>query len=215
MVKIYLITNCFDNPNKVYIGKTKNYTGKNKDSRKKSHKRTYGKNIIYTIIDEIDSTLSKDWKPLETYWIQQFKVWGFDVLNKNEGGGGVDTHTSEARNTIREKAKNREYALEWRLNISAATKGKPKNHPPDRGNNISISKKGKPNPKLSESRTNQPHPKVGWKVNQLNEQGECIKEWESSKHAGEALNIAPDLIRAAARGVQKTAGGFIWKYKEN
>ena len=91
-------------------------------------------------------------------------------------------------------------------------KRKPKNHPPNRGNNISIAKKGKPNPKLSESRTNQPHPKVGWRVNQLNEQGECIKEWESSKHAGEALNIAPDLIRAAARGVQKTAGGYRWVY---
>jgi len=50
---------------------------------------------------------------------------------------------------------------------------------------------------------------------EITEQGECIKEWESSKHAGEALNIAPDLIRAAARGVQKTAGGFIWEYKEN
>jgi hypothetical protein len=78
--KIYLVTNCYNDLNKVYIGKTIN-------SRKNPHQRTYGKDIIYTEIDEIYSTHKQDWEPLETYWIQQFIAWGFDVVNKRKIGG--------------------------------------------------------------------------------------------------------------------------------
>jgi hypothetical protein len=78
--KIYLVENCFGDSNKVYIGKTIN-------SRKDSHQRTYGKNIIYTEIDEICSINKQDWEPLETYWIQQFITWGFNVVNKRKIGG--------------------------------------------------------------------------------------------------------------------------------
>lgn len=84
MTKIYLVTNCYSDPNKVYIGKT---TG----SRKSQHVRTYGKDIIYTYIDEINSLNRIDWEPLETYWIEQFMQWGFDVVNlRKKGGGGPE-----------------------------------------------------------------------------------------------------------------------------
>ena len=81
ITRIYLVTNCYNNPNKVYIGKTKN-------CRKNKHKQTFGKNIIYTYIEEIESLNSKDWKPLECYWIEQFRQWGFEIMNQNGGGGG-------------------------------------------------------------------------------------------------------------------------------
>jgi hypothetical protein len=190
-----------------YVGKTKCL-----ETRIISHRRIFGAN---TQIYGIAKVKESDWEYWEKHYIALYKNEGHILENKNNGGGGNTKMSDYSKQLIREKLIGRDYPKEWSTKQSAATKGKPKNHPPDRGNNISISKKGKPNPKLSESRTNQPHPKLGWKVNQLNEQGECIKEWESSKHAGEALNIAPDLIRAAARGVQKTAGGFVWKYKEN
>jgi hypothetical protein len=74
------VTNCYNNPNWVYIGKTIN-------SRKNPHQQTYGKNIIYTEIDKILSTHKQDWEPLETYWIEQFKAWGFEVVNKRKKGG--------------------------------------------------------------------------------------------------------------------------------
>jgi len=86
--KIYLVENCYDDPNKVYIGKTKN-------CRKNDHKQKYGKQIIYTIIDEINSDNKKDWTPIESYWIEQFKAWGFYVLNQNTGGGGPTYRTKE------------------------------------------------------------------------------------------------------------------------
>ena len=90
ITRIYLVENCFGDPNKVYIGKTKT-------SRKSAHKCKFGDKIIYNYIDEISSVDRKDWEPLETFWIQQFKVWGFEVLNKNEGGGGVEIHSEETK----------------------------------------------------------------------------------------------------------------------
>lgn len=78
--KIYLVTNCYGDPNKVYIGKTIN-------SRKNPHQQSYGKKILYTEIDEVYSVDKKDWEPLETYWIQQFIAWGFEVVNKRKIGG--------------------------------------------------------------------------------------------------------------------------------
>jgi len=98
IVKIYLIENCYGDSNKVYVGKTKN-------SREQAHKKTFGKNIIYTYIDEIDSLDSKDWEPLESYWIEQFRQWGFEVLNKNNGGGGPIIHSIETRKKISSRLK--------------------------------------------------------------------------------------------------------------
>jgi hypothetical protein len=74
------VTNCYNNPNWVYIGKTKN-------SREQPHKLKYGNQIEYTYIDKVNSLNRKEWEPLETYWIQQFIVWGFDVVNKRKVGG--------------------------------------------------------------------------------------------------------------------------------
>jgi hypothetical protein len=65
-----------------YIGKTISHV-----VRKHYHELTYGKDIVFTIIDEVQGDKSK-WKPLEMYWINQYQQWGFILENKNEGGGG-------------------------------------------------------------------------------------------------------------------------------
>ena len=89
--KIYLVTNCYGDQNKVYIGKTKN-------CRKNNHKQTYGSQIIYTYIDEVESLYRKDWGPLESYWIEQFIQWGFKVVNIcKKGGSGVESHTEQTK----------------------------------------------------------------------------------------------------------------------
>ena len=96
--KIYLVENCYGDPNKVYIGKTK-------ESREKNHRKTYGFQIKYTFIDEIHSLNRKDWKPLECFWIEQFKQWGFEILNKNKGGGGPEFHSEYTKNEMKGKPK--------------------------------------------------------------------------------------------------------------
>ena len=91
--KIYLVTNIDNNPNKVYVGKTIN-------SRLSHHKQRFGSQITYTYIDEIQSLNHKDWKQIESKWIQYYVNLGYTVLNKNKGGNGPEYLTKEARNKI-------------------------------------------------------------------------------------------------------------------
>lgn len=117
--KIYLVTNCYNDPNKVYIGKTKN-------NRKKDHKITYGDQIEYTCIDKINSLNRKDWEPLETYWIEQFKAWGFELMNKRKKGGGGPEFRDE----------------NIKSQISKALKGRTSFHKTSTGEKISRTKQG-------------------------------------------------------------------------
>jgi hypothetical protein len=95
ITKIYLVENIEPGTNKVYIGKTI-------DSRKSAHKSTYGSQISYTYIDEVPSLNYNDWEPVETYWIEQFKQWGFDVVNKRkQGGSGASFHKEETKANMR------------------------------------------------------------------------------------------------------------------
>ena len=99
--KIYLVTYCYNDSNKVYIGKTIN------ESRKNDHKRKYGKEIDFDILEEIEGTSKSLWKPRESYWIQHYLDLGFEVLNKQLcGGSGVDYHTEETIIKIKEWNKN-------------------------------------------------------------------------------------------------------------
>ena len=100
ITKIYLVTNCYGDPNKVYIGKTKG-------SRKYPHIRNFGKQITYNFIDETNSLNSKDWKPLESFWIEYFKFLGFEVLNKNKGGNGPSFHTKKTKQKMSLSAKGK------------------------------------------------------------------------------------------------------------
>jgi len=120
MTKIYLVTNCYGDPNKIYIGKT---TG----SRKSKHTQTYGKHITYTYIDEIDSLSRKDWEPLETYWIEQFKQWGFDVVNKRgKGGSGPEFHKEETKANMRKPKSTTEKMRKPKSEEHKANMRKPK-----------------------------------------------------------------------------------------
>ena len=95
---IYLIENIEPNTPKIYIGKTKE---SNLNNRKYTHRTNYGKQISFTIIDETDPLKHKDWKILESFWIEQFKQWGFDLINKNKGGGGPEYFTDDIKVKLR------------------------------------------------------------------------------------------------------------------
>lgn len=52
------------------------------------------------------------------------------------------------------------------------------------------------------------------KVEQYDRQNNIIKEYKSIKEASKILNIDSSSISAVCRKKRKTAGGYIWKYKE-
>jgi hypothetical protein len=148
MTYIYLVENCYDDPNKVYIGKTKNI-----GNRKYSHKIKFGKNINFIIIDQINSINRNDWEPIETKWILHYRELKYEVLNKNNGGGGPETHSEETKNKFR----NRKYSEESKKKISESLKGRIISE--NAKEKISNSKKGKPRTeevkkKISETKKN-------------------------------------------------------------
>lgn len=219
ITKIYLVTNCYGDPNKVYVGKTKN-------SREADHKRVFGPQITYTYIDEINSLNYKDWEPLETYWIQQFKQWGFEVLNENKGGGGPITHSATTKDkmkgpkphlckSISQYSLKGNFIKEW-LSVSEAALSLNKKSGAAIIENCSQKRKSaygfvwryKENPleKNFIYEKNKPTKSVLQYDLQMN----FIKEWPSLTEAKKHIN---GDIQACCSGKQKTAGKYIWKFK--
>jgi hypothetical protein len=101
MTYIYLVENCYGDPSNVYIGKTKG------NWRKRQHEKRFGGKAIFTIIDEVNSLKREEWQPLESYWIQQFKQWGFTLMNiRLNGGNGVEKHSEETKQKMRRPHKS-------------------------------------------------------------------------------------------------------------
>lgn len=85
------------NNNVFYVGKTKN-----PKRREYDWKKEFGEDINFNLIDEIEDN-KNIWKFWESFWIEQFKAWGFNLINQNEGGGGLDKHSDETIEKIRSK----------------------------------------------------------------------------------------------------------------
>lgn len=108
MIYIYLLE--IEN-NICYVGKTNDIK-----RRIKEHTRKLSTNFRYTILDEIKD---KNWKFWEQYWIEQFKQWGFTLLNKNNGGGGTRAgikRSEECKQKISMSLSNR--TITWNDKIS-------------------------------------------------------------------------------------------------
>jgi hypothetical protein len=191
-----------------YVGKAKNPI-----RRKHKHYNTYGTNIKLEIIDEVE-----DWKFWESYWIEQFKCWGFKLENKNNGGGGPSSYTEEQKQkmrkprpgsgekiskTLKERNHSQYYTDEVKTKISKSNKGKPKPFTEEHTKNMGIAKRKQAKPVL-----------------QCDLNGNIIKEWESKGQAalwikeqtGKTSNLMSQ-IKDCILGRQKTAFGFKWKYK--
>jgi hypothetical protein len=84
MGKITYIYELSKNGIPFYIGKTTVIK-----QRKNIHENTYGKSIGFNVIDSIHGDKTQ-WKPLEIYWIEQYRQWGFNLVNKNRGGSGSE-----------------------------------------------------------------------------------------------------------------------------
>ncbi len=173
---IYIIENILGDPNIIYVGKTKN-----PKLREHNHKKTFGYDIKYSIIDEVSSTEQKIWGPLESYWIEQFRQWGFKLANRNKGGGGPMFVSEETKKKLRKpkpkgfsekisnanlgKIRTKEHILNYskpksenaKLNMSLTKLGKPSSKKGKKtGPNLKlkgrISPNKGPNPKLSASK---------------------------------------------------------------
>lgn len=131
---------------KIYILEKDNipfYVGKscNPLHRFYKHKKNFGDDIKQHIIDDVPDI---EWKFWEKYWIEQFKNWGFILLNKNNGGGGPDKgrkirEKDEAwKRKIGDSNKNKVRSETWKKEMSLLKIGKPS---PFKGKNHSTNTK--------------------------------------------------------------------------
>ena len=157
------------------------------------HRSRFG---LDTILEELDSVPLTEWKFWECYWIGQFKDWGYILQNKNKGGNGSDINP---------------------------------NFPPDRGKKISksltgkkMAHKGRPlsgehKQKIKDTRQFLKTREITWlqtPVLQYDLEGNFIKEFGSLKEAQYIMG-KPNTsgISAVCNGLQKTAYGYKWKFK--
>jgi len=195
IIKIYYL---HKNGIPFYVGET----SQSLNSRLSHHKRKLGLNIQIELLDEVE-----DWRFWESYWIEQFKIWGFNLFNKNKGGGGcekgISKHTSESRSKIGFSKKGKSLSNETKLKQSISNTGISRN----KGNSYAKGYKH-----TSESIKNIVE-KRKKPIYQLDKQNVIIKEWPSIKEASQTLKIQSSDINNCCLRKNKTAGGYMWKYK--
>lgn len=196
----------------IYVGYTNN-----PKHREYSHRQKYG-DIRMILIDEVEEYNKKQ---LEIFYIELFKSWGFNLMNKNEGGGGPKNHTQESINKIKNnrpkpKLRSSTWDEKSRKRQSEALKGKPK--PDGFGDMMRQVRIGKPKPKemsikLSLSLKGKPKKGSYKPVVQYDLEGNLIKEWLSINHAANGTNSNASTISKVCRGIFKQTKGYNWKYK--
>jgi len=170
----------------IYVRKTVRIKG-----RIGAHRAKFGQNIILEVIDDI---LTSEWKFWENYWIEQFKQWGFKLENKNNGGGGMTHFISSP---------------ERGLKISMANKGRTKSH---KGKSFTEEHKQK----IKATRNFLKFRQNIWQllpVAQYDLNGNFIRYFDSQKEATIFIEAKGDGVGMCCRGKQKSAYGYIWKFK--
>jgi hypothetical protein len=170
-----------------YVGKSNNI-----NQRIYNHRRIYGLDISLEVLDEVNM---ENWRFWETHYISLFKSWGFKLTNQNNGGGGLTTV---------------EFSKERNMKISMSNKGK---IGPNKDKFLTKEHKDK----IKATRGYLKNRKNLWQnvpVMQYDMQMNLIREWDSQKEAQISFNKPKsDGVGAVCRGEQKTAYGYIWKYK--
>ena len=189
--KIYYLHRGDDIP--FYVGKSRRHL-----ERFENHKQAFGSNIEIEVISEV-----KNWRRWEKYYIKKYRDLGYQLENRNEGGGGPDIVSQETRNKISNHPTRGN-------KISKANKGKTMAH------------KGKPfseehKAKIKATRDFLKNRKNTWQpkpVLQYDLEENFIKKFASQKEAQYIMGKPKsDGIGAVCRGDQKTAYGYKWKFK--
>jgi predicted GIY-YIG superfamily endonuclease len=136
---------------------------------------THGEKRKNSEIIEIDCVDDDEWIFWERYYINLFKSWGFELENKNNGGGGRGPgwiSSEERNNKIKLALKNhsQHYNDEVRKKISEGNKGKPKPFTEEHKQNMLLAKR-----------------KQAKLLLMFDLKGNFIKEWESKGQAAEWL----------------------------
>ena len=154
---------------------------------------------IMEIIEECDD----NWEEREKYWISYYS--NTNLCNLSNGGEGVG-HNDYTKSKIKNALTGRKRSDEEKQAISKAMIGK---------------KRGKYTNTEGHKKRYENHEerkkcgiKLRKKVGQYDLENNLIQEFESLREASRQLNIDCGSISKCCRGKIKSAGGYIWKYKQ-
>lgn len=192
-----------------YIGKSKN-----PNSRKAEHKwkNKGGVKPKMVILEEVNGD---EWKFWEKWYICLFQSWGFILENKNEGGGGVISHTEDSKQKISQSLTGKQHSKETKIKMRNSALGR--HHSPSQSKKLSQSLreyyskndgsfKGK-------THTEETKNKLAKPIQAFDKEGNLVEEYPSLKLAGEAHKThSGNIIKSIKRN--GSFHGLIWKYKK-
>jgi len=192
------------------------------------------------VIEQLDSCNFDNWKQLEQYWIAQFRAWGFNLVNLTNGGEGAigykHTEKQKLNNSLRNKGKiisqetrdkisknkkgikhsekTKKKLSQSHIGILNSEKTRKKISDGNRGKTVSVESRQKIS-KALKGKKKKFKERDGKKkaILQYDLNGNFIKEWESITIAANETNILHTSISNNLKNLSKTAGKFIWKYK--
>jgi group I intron endonuclease len=236
--QIYTLTD--PNTNKIrYVGKSNNPTKRFYKHYKYCEHKTHKNNWINKLISEgkkpileiIDIVPINEWVFWEMYWIEQMKVWGFDLVNGTIGGDGSTFGSSTSFKKGQEAwNKGLEPSDETKEKLRQANLGKIASQ--DTKDKMSSSQKKVVRTEFSVliekgKKTRFDKNKSPWNkglkdkkrkrniVEQLDLNNNVIAEFNSYTEAATMTNCSAEVIRRCCIGKSKTSGGFKWRNKIN
>jgi hypothetical protein len=197
-----------------YVGKTNNI--KRRFAQHKSKKcleKTGSKKLASWILKLISNSMlpvmeiieecTDNWAEREKYWISYYA--NNNLCNLSEGGQGVG-HNDSTKSKIKNALIGRKRSDEEKQAISIAMTGV------KRGKYTNTEGHKKRYEDLEERK--KCAIKLRKKVGQYDLENNLIQEFESAREASRQLNIDCGSISKCCLGKNKSAGGYIWKYKE-
>lgn len=237
MVGIYKITSP---TNKVYIGQTwdidrtkdmryKNLNCKGQIKLYNSLVKHGWDNHIFETEHELNENISQqELDEFEVKYWQQYIDQGFEMLNLKEPGRG-GKHSKETCEKISKARMGRKDTEETKLKRSIANKGQKRTEEQKQkmrgridSEEVRTKRANSLTGKIQSQETIQKRVntvrekglyKKGRPVLQYDLKGNFIKEWDKIVDASKIINLHPTSVLFCCKGKQKTAGGFIWKYK--
>lgn len=227
---IYILTS--KNNDSIYVGKT--IKSVNTRLSKHIYESKYGcdsmkcrwiKDNNYSInIEVVDIVNVDDWVFWECYWISYFTNYGFNLVNSNSGGGGVNKHSKEFSDWLSNRNIGNTYMLGKKhsektkeilreVNLGKVGPNKGKNFSQEWRDNLSKAKKGKTSNRKGTKWSKSTRDKKQKSILQLDKNSKIINVWDSIRSASNSLGISEGNIVTVCKGNRKTAGGFNWEYK--
>lgn len=161
------------------------------------------------IIEDVPLNESDFW---ESYYICLYKSWGLAELN-SEHGAGIGKKIPS--NIV---SKQKETSLKNGIYDRLSKRNMVKNPMSSNENILKMVLKNRHNGTYNKTKERMltdvnPGKKQMKPLYQIDNQGNIVREWDCAAHAGKELNLFPENISRACRGIMKTYKGYTWKYK--